>query len=733
MTHRQRHKLRRAQRTHGGAKQGVLVALSLGIVVGFLAVLGVVGYIISVASSAPSIDSLKPIDHGTTSSIYAADGKRLGFITADELRTPVTTQDIPQQIKQATVAIEDQRFYKHKGVDYEGVVRAGVKNLESGQTVQGGSTITMQLVRNLFTGDRNRNFQRKIKEAKLAEELEKEHNKTWILTNYLNNVAYGTVGGATAVGVQAAARVFFDKRVNELTLAQSALLAGLPQAPSVYNPFRDPGGALRRRNEVLSNMAKQNMVSADAALRAQHERLGVRDNTYYSSKRESYFFDYVKEQLTERYGTNTVRKGGLKVYTTIDLGLQKLARKSIDGVLNESGDPSSAIVSIDPANGYIRAMASSGSYGRNKFNYAVQGHRQPGSAFKPMVLMTALRQGIDPKSTYYTSKPLNLNTKYGPWKVQTYSGSYGGSMNLVQATIQSDNTVYAQLDLDVTPEAVRQTAYDMGIKTKLDGYPAEGLGGLTLGVSPLEMADAYATIASGGYRNEPIAIRRVVFPDGKFQELGKPKRKKVFSDGITYEATKILRANIQGGTATRANISCPAAAKTGTTDDFTDAWLVGFTPKMATSTWIGYPGSKVPMENVHGIRVNGGSLPSQIWHDYMNVAQGNCANFRQPTEPANLSPGGGTKGSGSGSGANGYSDPNGGGYYPIIPNGGGGGGAAAPAPNGGADPNTFESPPPDAPAPDPGPSAPADNGGAATQDNGSPGANGPDAGGGTGQ
>jgi penicillin-binding protein 1A len=724
MTSRQRQRQRRAHRNHGGAKQGVLIALSLGIVVGFLAVLGVVGYIISVAASAPSIDSLKPIDHGTTSSIYAANGKRLGFITADELRTPVTTQDIPQSVKQATVAIEDQRFYQHKGVDYEGVVRAGLKNLESGQTVQGGSTITMQLVRNLFTGDRNRNFQRKIKEAKLAEELEKEHNKNWILTNYLNNVAYGTVGGSTAVGVQAAARVFFDKRVNDLSLAESALLAGLPQAPSVYNPFRDPRVALRRRNEVLSKMAKLNMIPSDEALQAQHEALGVRDNTYYSAKRESYFFDYVKEQLTERYGANTVRKGGLKVYTTIDLNLQKLARKSIDGVLNESGDPSSAIVSINPANGYIRAMASSGSYGHNKFNYAVQGHRQPGSSFKTMVLMTALRQGIDPRTTYYTSKPLDLNTKFGPWKVQTYSGGYGGSMSLVQATLQSDNTVFAQLDLDVGPDAVRQTAYDMGIKTKLDGYPAEGLGGLSLGVSPLEMANAYATIASGGYRNEPIAIRRVVFPDGKSEDLGKPKRTKVFSDGITYEATKILHANMLGGTATRANISCPAAAKTGTTDDFTDAWLVGFTPKMATSVWIGYPGSKVPMDNVHGIRVNGGSLPAQIWHDYMSVAHGkDCSNFRPPSEPANLSSGGSNGGRNGGS--SGYYGPDSGGIYPNIAPGG----TATPAPNGGFDPNQYEAPPQGAPTPTPEPSpspapapAPPDNGGAA-QD-GTPGAGG---------
>jgi penicillin-binding protein 1A len=708
MSRRQRQK--RRNQHNGGFRKGFLVALSVGIVAGFLGVLGLVGYIIGVAASAPSIDSLKPIDHGQTSVVYAADGKRLGFITSDELRTPVQFSVIPTVLKQATVAIEDQRFYQHRGVDYEGILRAGLKNLESGSTVQGGSTITMQLVRNLYTGDRNRNFQRKIREAKLAEELEREHNKTWILTNYLNNVSYGTVGGSTAVGVQAASRVFFDKPVSQLNLVEAATLAGLPQAPSLYNPFRDPRVAIKRRNNVLSKMASLHMITQQQAADAKRQPLGVRQNTYYSAKRENYFFDYVKEQLIERYGVTTVRKGGLKVYTTIDLNLQREARNAMEGVLNESGDPSSAIVTLDPRNGYIRAMASTGSYGSNKFNYAAQGHRQPGSTAKIWVLMTALRKGIDPNSTTYNSHPLDLNTPYGPWKVSTYSHSYGGNMNLVQATLQSDNTVFAQLDLDVGPDAVRQTAYDMGVTTKLDGYPAEGLGGLSLGVSPLEMANAYATIADGGYRNKPIAIRKVVFPDGKSEDLGKPKRKKMFSDAVTYEATKILRQNMQSGTATRAAIGCPAAAKTGTTDDFTDAWLDGFTPHLSTSVWVGYPNSKVPMLNVHGIQVNGGSLPSQIWHDYMSVAVGNdCADFPQPQDSFNAQPFFGsysaTGGRGSGQYDNGYGN-GGGGTGNDQGNGNGGGNTGRGNGNGGnpggggggySNPNLYESPPQRAP------------------------------------
>jgi penicillin-binding protein 1A len=693
MSRRQRQKRRKQH--NGGVRRGLLVAVSVAIVGVFIGVLALIGYIVGIAASAPSIDSLKPIDHGSTSSIYADNGQRLGFITSDELRTPVDTAQLQHQLQRATVAIEDSRFYKHKGVDYEGIVRAGIKNLESGHTVQGGSTITMQLVRNLYTGDRDRNFQRKIREAKLAEELEKEHNKTWILTNYLNNVSYGTVGGSTAVGAAAAARIFFDKPVNRLDLREAALLAGLPQAPSIYNPFRDPRGALARRNEVLRRMATLGMISPHLEQFTARQGLGVRQNQYYSARKESYFFDYVKSELIQRYGLNTVRKGGLKVYTTIDLKLQEEARKAIEGVLPYSSDPSSAIVTIDPSTGYIKAMASSGSYGKNQYNLAAQGHRQPGSAFKPMVLMTALRKGVDPNTTTYNSHPLKLDLpKYGHWEVNTYSHSYGGTMNLVEATLQSDNTVYAQLDLDLGPEAVRQTAYDMGIQTKLEGLPAEGLGGMKIGVSPLEMANAYATMADGGYRNTPIAVKRVIFPDGKSEDIGHAKRVKAFPDGITSAATQILAKNAQSGTATAAPYGCPMAAKTGTTDDFTDAWLVGFTPKLSTAVWVGYPDAKVPMTDVHGIQVNGGSLPAQIWHDYMSTAHGSdCSDFPPPTERAQFTPFLG-KYSGAGSSSDSkYGGNDYGGYYSGGQKRRGGGGGPA----NGYNPQFYEAPPQPAP------------------------------------
>jgi penicillin-binding protein 1A len=546
---------------------------------------------------------------------------------------------MPASVRRATVAIEDRRFYQHGGVDLPGIARAAIKDVTTGKPLQGGSTITQQLVRNLYIKDPKRDLKRKIREAKMADELEKLHSKQWILHEYLNDVPYGTVDGRTALGIEAAALTFFSRHAKDLTLDQSALLAGLPQAPSQFNPFREPALALQRRNEVLQAMVKSHFISQDQASTAMQRPLGIHHSNLYTKKREPYFFDYVQDQLIQRYGVNVFRAGGLRVYTTVDPKLQDDGRRAIAGQLNQPGDPSSAIVSIDPHTGYIKAMASSGSYRYRNFNLAAQGHRQPGSAFKTMVLTTAIRQGVDPSSTIYVSKPLSLVVPgYGPWRVKTYDGTYGGAMNLVAATIHSDNTVYAQLDIDVGPKNVAKTAHLLGIRTKLDGIPSEGLGGLRLGVSPLEMASAYATLAAGGMYSEPRAIQKVKFPDGKVDDLGKPKRKRVITDGEAYEVTKILQLNVQRGTGTHANYGCPAAGKTGTTDNYNDAWFVGYTPSMSTSVWVGYPKALTEMRSVHGITVAGGTFPAGIWHDYMSVAHKDCTSFPKPTQPAQFSP-----------------------------------------------------------------------------------------------
>lgn len=653
--------LRRTRIRHRNRRRGPsrLVVLLFGSILaaGGLAVGSVVGWIVVVAITGPNIDELKPRVNGTSSQVFAADGTRLGFIQSPSVRQPIASNLIPESIRQATVAIEDRRFYQHRGVDFEGVVRAALSNVTSGETVQGGSTITMQLIKNLYAGN-ERNLTRKIREAKLAEELENVHSgregKRWILDKYLNNVPYGTSGGQEVLGIQAAARAYYSKPARELTLAESALIAGLPQAPSLYNPLIYPDAARARRNDVLSRMRAENMITQADYEQARSAELSLNPSGYFSKRSEPYVFDYVKKQLTELYGPRVVAEGGLKVYTTIDLRLQRAARTAMKSTLTLPDAPSSAVVSVDPETGRIKAMASSATYDDRQYNLATQGRRQPGSTFKTMALMAAVRRGVRPESTFYVSKPIKITdgpyaSPASPIEVKTYDNSYGGSMNLVTATLKSDNAVYMQLALDVGPLKVDKAAVDMGVPSRLlHGYPGEALGGLSTGITPLEAANAYATIASGGYRNTPTAIDRVVFPrtsaqfpGGKTVDLGNPKRAKTFQNGVTGEVTKILARNVTGGTGTRAQIQCPAAGKTGTTDNFRDAWFSGFSPRLATSVWVGYPDRQIEMRSQYfGSPVAGGTFPAIIWGKYMRVALAgqSCGEWKKITEPVKADP-----------------------------------------------------------------------------------------------
>jgi penicillin-binding protein 1A len=635
MTQRQRRRHRR-----GRKRSKLAVALVVILSVATVAILAAGSWVIGIADETPPLDSLKPVHKGQNSIVYAGDGSRLGYIQSDQARKVVSIDHIPISLQYATVAIEDQRFFEHDGVDIEGIGRAALKNLDAGKIEQGGSTIDMQLIRNLYLSNHKRDLERKIQEAKLALELDKEHSKRWILGHYLNTASYGTIEGRTSVGVQAAAKTYFSKPVWKLTLEQSALLAGLPQAPSEYNPFLNPVGAKERRNEVLQKMAKLGYISEERAVEGYQRPLELQRSNAYSHIREPYFFDYVENKLISDYGVNTVRKGGLKIFTTLDPKLQKAGRDAIVGQLPYSTDPAAAVVSIDPDNGHILAMASSGSYSSNQYNLAAQGHRQPGSSFKTFVLTDAINRGVNPYSTYYTSKHLELDLpKYGHWSVSTAENSYAGTISLAEATVLSDNTVFAQLDLDMGPSSVTQMAHRMGITSHLDSIPAEGIGGMRIGVSPLEMADAYATLASGGIHHAPIAIRRVEFPDGDVDHPEEPEGDRVISPAVAYEVTKILHENIIGGTGTAAYTGCGGqAGKTGTTDDFTDGWFVGYQPNQATAVWVGYPQATLSMTSVHGITVFGGTFPAQIWHDYYINAGVPCEEVEPPSEPIHWSP-----------------------------------------------------------------------------------------------
>ncbi|MCW3013789.1 MAG: glycosyl transferase [Solirubrobacterales bacterium] len=641
-----RERQRRRNRSKSGP--GFFILLSLGVLTATVAIVGLsfVGYVVSIANSAPNIADLKPLDQGENSVIYAKDGTRLGVIQSDVLRTPIPSTSIPQVMKDATVAIEDQRFYQHKGVDFEGVVRAAIKNFQNkGAKVQGGSTLTMQLIKNLYSRDAKRDYKRKIREAKLAEELENLHpgrpGKTWILTKYLNSVPYGTVGGQNAYGVQAAARVFFNKRASELTLPEAAMLAGLPQAPSQYNPYLDRAAALRRRDEVLKKMLDLGYIDATQYSDAVSTPIQLHKSSYYRQRREQYFFDYVKRELIKKYGQKTVRQGGLKVYTTLDFDMQKKARAAIAKNLAAPGSPSSALVSISPNTGQIRAMASSGDYGTSNFNLATQAKRQPGSTFKIIVLMTAIKRGVDINKTSYTSHKLKF---FDPGTgtnidVSNSDGAESGkAKSLFQAVVTSDNTVFQQLDLDLGPAEVTKTARAMGITSRMDSLPAEALGGLARCCTPLEMTRAFVSVNDGGYRIKPVAITKVVKADRTVDtSLGRPNKVKIFTDGETYEAIQAMKGNVQSGTGTAAGLGfCPAAGKTGTTSGFKDAWFNGMTSNLNTAVWVGYPKTNIPMTSVPNWgTMFGGKAPASIWHDFMASAvdRQTCRDWPQPKEP----------------------------------------------------------------------------------------------------
>jgi penicillin-binding protein 1A len=633
--------IRRAQkrRLRVQAKRRRRAALIAGTLVTICIVILAAGFGGAAAFQAScSLSSLRPVSIGANSFVYAANGSLLGSIPAEKNRQPVDLAHISPWMRKGTVAIEDRRFYKHGGVDYKGIVRAAIKDLRAGRVVQGGSTITQQLVRNLYIS-RQRTFKRKLKEACLAIKLARHKSKDWILAQYMNAVYYGN----HAYGIEAAAQTYFSRRASSLTLDQSALLAGLPQAPSVYDPIHRPLDALERRDQVLRAMRDNGALTRAQYVSAISDReLHLVPGRLYTRIREPYFFSYVRDQLIAEYGANTVRSGGLKVYTTINPRFQRAAHKAIVETLYSRYDPAAAIVSINPANGAIRAMTAvtPGRTG-NQFNLVAQAKRQAGSTFKTFVLTAAVEEGINPETTSYVSGPFHYQPDpYSPaWDVSTYDHTYLGTTTIENATLHSDNTVFAQLTLDVGPQNVAEMAHKLGVRspltTKEGAYvPSLGLGAIP--VSPLDMASAYATLAAGGVYSRPMAIRKVVLGNGKIDTdagWGEPDRKRVISDGVAYTVTKILAQNMQSGTGVGAYFGRPSAGKTGTTDSYADAWFCGYTPTLEATVWIGYPRGEIPMTNVHGISVSGPTFPAQIWRAFMLAAVGNSypADFRQPS------------------------------------------------------------------------------------------------------
>jgi penicillin-binding protein 1A len=620
---RRRRRKRRSGRPRGRRRLWGGLTLVLVVLLALVAV-AIVGAAVAPAiiRSQCDLSSLKPVSLGTNSFIAARDNSLLGTIPAKRNRQQLTLAQMSPWLPTATVAIEDRRFWRHGALDYTGIARAALKDLESGSAEQGASTLTQQLARNLYIGKPSQTLGRKITEACLAMKLADKLSKREILDRYLNVVYYGN----QAYGVGAAAQTYFSKRASQLTVAQAAMIAGLPQAPTLYDPLRDAAAALRRRNEVLDAMLATHVLKPAAWGYARRRPLGLDPGTLYKTIHEPYFFGYVEQELVQQYGQQLVESGGLRVRTTIDPKLQALAQQTVARHLPGRQDPSSALVAIDPRNGKVRAMAVwVPSRERLQFNLASQGHRQAGSAFKPFTLAAALEHGTSLYSYYNGPPELTIDDPAcrgaydAPWDVHNNADETEGTMNLIDATANSVNTIFAQLVSQVGPPAVVRMAHRLGIQSDLKAFCSITLG--TQAVSPLEMTNAYATLANHGVRHDAQPVESVRTASGDVVPYPVSKPRVAVSRQIADEVTYALEAVTQKGTGTGAAIGRPIAGKTGTAENYVDAWFCGYVPQLATCVWVGYPHREIPMEYVEGYApVYGGTIPASIWHDFMEDA-----------------------------------------------------------------------------------------------------------------
>ncbi len=625
--------LRLRRRTHAPRRRGRIRRLRLFAVLTVLVLLSgmafTFGLVRAVASEIPQLDPAA--QRGEVDGvIYAANGRSvLTVLRGDESRVLLKDiEDVSAIMRQAIVSVEDRRFYDHNGVDIRGIARALWQDIRSQKVVEGGSTITQQFVKNAYIRNQ-RTIGRKVREAALAWQLEQRWTKDRILLAYLNTIYFGN----GAYGVQQAARTYFRKGAGDLTLTESALLAGLPADPSLYDPARHPRAATQRRLFVLQSMFDQGKITSRQLRTASRAPLPAAGEIRLPGTQGpgQYFVNYVKDQLIAKYGAGRVFGGGLKVTSTIDLALQETAHKAIESVLKTPGGPAAALVAIDPHTGAVRAMVGGSDFRKSQFNLATQAERQPGSSFKPIVLATALRQGISPTTTF-ESKPVDIDAGGRIWKVTNYEGDYLGRVDLSKAMVASDNSVYAQLTKLVSPKAIVGTAHALGIGSKLDPYFSIGLGAVA--VNPLDMTRAYATIANQGVRvdgsltgNRPRVIERVEFARTGRAADNRPVGKEALTTSEADLLTSILQRVVTSGTGTRAALrDRPVAGKTGTTDQYGDAWFVGYTPQLAVAVWVGYPDELKPMlTEFSGGPVTGGTLPAMIWNAFMTAADAQLA------------------------------------------------------------------------------------------------------------
>ena len=639
------------------------------------------GIMMAVAQDLPELESREQYKRSENSIVYDAYGQKLATLTNNQGRVFVNSSQIAPVMKEAVVAIEDQRFYEHSGVDFQGIARAVWQDVTSGSAQQGASTITQQFVKNALAAQDSRTVFQKLREAALAYHLERQWPKDKILTEYLNEIYFGE--GAT--GIEAAARTYFgwnhpgcgesgDPCASQLLPWEAALLAGMISSPSAYSPRDFPENALARRNQVLTNMVQQGYITQEEYDRYSPDQ----GETAIPTAKEiqppaensaaPYFTSWLRQQLVDRYGAGEAFGGGLQIKSTLDLELQRQAEGIVSSTLSGVG-PTASVVVLDNKTANVLAMVGGPSYQDAPFNLATNGHRQPGSSFKPFTLVTALEQGHSPDEVF-TSAPQQIpfrakvKKKHGKgdkvvnelFKVNNYDDSYLGSASITSATTYSDNSVYSQLGTQVGPQNVAATAAKMGVETDLstktkysiaDGpfepyNPALILGGLEVGVTPLEMAHAYNTLAAGGNRlsgtmaaddGGPVGIIDVYDggddcsgSDECYQQgdpvpdetgasgVNKTTAKPVMDPAVASEAKSILSTVVSDGTGHLAQTGDPTWGKTGTTDDNGDAWFCGATPRITACVWVGFPDTVTPMETEYGgAPVDGGTYPALIF------------------------------------------------------------------------------------------------------------------------
>ena len=631
------------------------------VVLGILAAASLVMADMLVEFSFAQIPLPKDVELASSSEVYDADGKLIATYSDEVTRFLIDAQKLPKHVRMAVVAAEDHDFFEHEGISVRALARAAWENISAGDIKQGGSTITQQYVKNAVLRDSSRTMERKFKELILAIKLERKYSKDEILNMYLNTVYFGR----GAYGIEAAARAYFDKNAQELNLKQAAYLAGVIPSPSKYQPDTYPEAARARRDYVLRTMRREGFIGERRAERAMRSKIKIAPTNIHNPKRQqaAYFLEWLRKRyLYPRYG-DCLYTCGLKIYTTLDLDMQKAAEKAVRSRLNDDGDPQAALVSMTPG-GQVKAMVGGRYYTSVKrargFNYATDGARQTGSALKPFTLLAAIEDDISTESRFSGRSPKEIEDEActgpdGTWEPENYGGSSYGTLTLDEATANSVNTVYAELIAEIGPEKVADLLERFGFRdaTKnghVRAHCSLALG--TLGASPLEMTRAYATLAGRGRLPQVMPIRFVRDSNGtclhnfrpgsgpkKCDEKSKLKHRRGIDANSVDVLTRTLTGVVSGGTATAADIGRPVAGKTGTTQDHRDAWFAGYTPQLATVVWMGYPIEKGPDKKVgsgddfvplmhycsnaarcrpvDGIEVTGGSFPADVWAAFM--------------------------------------------------------------------------------------------------------------------